>query len=317
MATDTSRKKEALSGSDSSTAYRTPSQEVVHQLRHDLMGRLGLVGLVVIIVAAVVGPMLSPYSPVEPDYGALLQHPSLEHPMGTDQLGRDVMTRLLVGARYSLAIGISSILFATSVGVLGGIIAGYTNREWLDETLMRFMDVLISFPAIVLGLAVMGILGTDPISVGPLQFGALEKMIVVIGLVYTPRFARITRGAVLKERGKDYVRMARIEGATHRTIVFREILLNVLSPILVMFSYRIGSAMIVAAGLGFLGIGVQPPTPSWGVMISIGKDHLNSGEWWLTLFPGIALAVTIMCWNLLGDSVRDALDPNVSTVEEA
>lgn len=314
---DTSQKKKALSGGDSSTTYRTPSQEVIHQLRHDLMGRLGLVGLVVIFVAALIGPMLSPYSPVEPNYGALLQPPSVEHPMGTDQLGRDILTRLLVGARYSLAIGIGSILFATSIGVLGGIVAGYTTREWLDETLMRFMDVLISFPAIVLGLAVMGILGTDPISVGPLQLGALEKMILVIGMVYTPRFARITRGAVLKERGKDYVRMARIEGAAHRTIVFREILLNVLSPILVMFSYRIGSAMIVAAGLGFLGIGVQPPTPSWGVMISVGKDHLSSGEWWMTLFPGIALAVTIMCWNLLGDSVRDALDPNVSTVGEA
>jgi peptide/nickel transport system permease protein len=317
MSTDISQKKKELAGSNDSTTYRTPAQEVVHQLRHDPLGLIGLLGLIVIVAAALVGPLISPFGPTEPNYNALLQSPSLEHPMGTDQMGRDTMTRLLVGARYSLLIGVGSISVATTVGILGGIVAGYTTREWLDETLMRFMDVLISFPAIVLGLAVMGILGTDPISVGPVEIGALGKIIVVIGLVYTPRFARITRGAVLKERGKDYVRMARIEGASHPTIVFREILLNILSPILVMFSYRIGSAMIVAAGLGFLGIGVQPPTPSWGAMISTGKDHLHSGEWWLTLFPGIALAVTIMCWNLLGDSVRDALDPNVSTVEEA
>lgn len=317
MSGDISQKKEAMAGRDDSVTYRTPKEEVVHQLRNDLMGLLGLVGIVVIVAAALVGPELSPYEPLNPNYGALLEGPSAEHPMGTDQLGRDVMTRLLVGARYSLAIGVASILVATSAGILGGIVAGYTTRDWLDDSLMRFMDVLISFPAIVLGLAVMGILGTDPIAVGPFDIGALEKMIIVIGMVYTPRFARVTRGAVLKERGKDYVKMARIEGASHPTIVFREILLNILSPILVMFSYRIGSAMIVAAGLGFLGIGVQPPTPSWGAMISVGKDHLYSGEWWLTLFPAIALAVTIMCWNLLGDSVRDALDPNVSTVEEA
>lgn len=294
-----------------------PREEIILKFKQDYVGIAGLIGLTAVIAAAVFGPMLTPYDPLTPDYNALHLAPSMEHPMGTDHLGRDTMSRVLLGARYSLMIGFFSILFATFWGVLIGGTAGYTSKEWLDETLMRSMDVMLAFPAILLGIALVGIVGGEGFSFGFLSVTNLHIMILIIGLVYTPRFARVTRGAVLKEASQSYVKMSRLEGASHRYIFTREIFINILPPILVLFTYRTGSAMIVAAGFGFLGIGVTPPTPGWGVMLANGKEYIASGSWWMVIFPGLALATTIMALNLFGDAVRDALDPNVSTLEEA
>lgn len=296
--------------------HRSPREEILYKLRRDYIGLLGLVGLVVVLVATVVGPMVTPYQPLEPNYAQIQQAPSMAHPMGTDHLGRDTFSRVLLGGRFSLLIGVGSILFATFFGVLFGGVAGYTGRDWLDELLMRAMDLLIAFPALLLGLAIVGMIGKGSLSVGGVQISNLHKMILIIGLVYTPRFARVTRGAVLQESSKAYVKMARLEGASHLRVFSRELLVNILSPLLVLFTYRIGSAMIVAAGFGFLGIGITPPKPGWGVMLASGRSYIASGSWWMVVFPGLALAITIMSLNLFGDAVRDALDPNVSTDEQ-
>lgn len=296
--------------------HRTPREEIIYKLKRDYIGIIGLLGILSVLIAITVGPMLTPYEPLVPSYGELHQTPSIEHPMGTDHLGRDVLSRVLLGGRYSLMIGFFSIVFATFFGVIFGGVAGYTDREWLDEFLMRGMDLLIAFPVLLLGLAIVGILGKGSVSVGGFEISNLYKMILIIGLVYTPRFARVTRGAVLQESSKAYVKMARLEGASHIQIFFKELFVNILSPLLVLFTYRIGSSMIVAAGFGFLGIGITPPKPGWGVMLANGRSYIASGSWWLVVFPAIALAITIISLNLFGDAIRDALDPNVSTDEQ-
>lgn len=296
--------------------YRTEFQTLLHHFRHDLLGVVALILLGLVFLVTIVGPILLTHGPIEQDYTATRAPPGSEFLLGADQLGRSVLSRLVVGGRYSIAIGVLSVLFAGTLGTVTGGVAGYTDREWLDETFMRSMDVIMSFPAIVLGIAVMGIFGNEPVSIGPVELTNFWKLVLIISVIYMPRFARITRGAVLQEKGKSYVSLSRIEGASHAHVVLRELLPNVLSPLLVMFTYRIGSAMILAAALSFLGIGIQPPTPSWGNMLADSRDLIFIDVWWVTVFPALALAVTIICFNILGDSVRDALDPDVDIPEE-
>ncbi|WP_256301754.1 ABC transporter permease [Haloarchaeobius salinus] len=296
--------------------YRSELQTLLHHFRHDLLGVGALVLLGVVLLVTIIGPFLLPRGAIEQNYGSIRAPPGAEFLLGADQLGRSVLSRVVVGGRYSIAIGILSVLFAGTLGTAIGGVAGYTDREWLDEVFMRSMDVIMSFPAIVMGIAVMGIFGNDAISIGPVELTNFWKLILIIGVIYMPRFARITRGAVLQEKGKSYVLLSRIEGASHAHVFLRELLPNVLSPLLVMFTYRIGSAMILAAALSFLGIGIQPPTPSWGNMLAASRDLIFIDVWWVTVFPALALATTIICFNILGDSVRDALDPDVDIPEE-
>ncbi|MFC4248426.1 ABC transporter permease [Natribaculum luteum] len=296
--------------------YRTELQTLLHHFRHDLLGVVALALLGFVLLMTVAGPMLLSRGPIEQNYASIRAPPGSEFLLGADQLGRSVLSRMVVGGRYSIAIGVLSVLFAGTLGTVIGSAAAYTDREWLDEMFMRSMDVIMSFPAIVMGIAVMGIFGSDPISVGPVEMTNFWKLVMIIGVIYTPRFARITRGAVLQEKGKSYVLLSRIEGASHAHVFLREILPNVLSPLLVMFTYRIGSAMILAAALSFLGIGIQPPTPSWGNMLADSRDLIFIDVWWVTVFPALALATTIVCLNILGDSIRDALDPDVDILED-
>lgn len=296
--------------------HRTPREEVMVKLKRDKVGIAGLIGLTAVLLVTVFGPILTPYDALEPNYAQIHLSPSVDHPFGTDHLGRDTMSRVVLGARYSLMIGVGSIVFASFFGILFGGLAGYTDRDWIDEVFMRAMDVVIAFPALLLGIAIVGIIGKGSVGIGAFEITNLHKMILIIGTVYVPRFARVTRGAVMQEASRDYVKMARLEGASHPRIFMREVFPNILSPILVLFTFRIGSAMIAAAGFGFLGIGITPPKPGWGVMLANGRSYLASGSWWMVVFPGLALAITIMSLNLFGDAVRDALDPNVSVDEE-
>lgn len=295
--------------------HRTELETLIHHFRHDMIGLVSLVLLGFILAVTLLGPVIIPKDPIAQNYDAIRASPGGEFFFGTDHLGRDVLSRMVLGGRYSIAIGFTSILIASTLGILIGGVAAYTSREWLDETLMRGMDIIISFPAIVMGIAVMGIFGDGTIEIGPVAITNFWKLVIIIGVIYTPRFARVTRGAVLQEKGKSYVLMSRIEGASHRYVFLREIFPNVLSPLLVLITYRIGSAMILAAALSFLGIGIQSPTPSWGNMLADSRDLIFIGVWWVTVFPAIALATTIVCLNILGDSIRDALDPDVSIIE--
>lgn len=296
--------------------HRTELETLVHHLRHDIIGLISLILLSFILLVTLLGPVIIPKDPLAQNYDAIRAPPGGEFLFGTDQLGRDVLSRMIIGGRYSIAIGFTSILIAASLGIFFGGVAGYTSREWLDETVMRGMDIVISFPAIVMGIAVMGIFGDGTIEIGPVTITNFWKLVIIIGVIYMPRFARVTRGAVLQEKGKSYVLMSRIEGASHKYVFLREIIPNILSPLLVLITYRIGSAMILAAALSFLGIGIQSPTPSWGNMLADSRNLIFIGVWWVTVFPAIALAVTIVCLNTLGDSIRDALDPDVSIIEK-
>jgi len=309
---DIQSKKEQL---ETEIEFTTRTEELIRTFRSDYLGLIGFGLLFVIIISIIFGPEISPYGGVEPTYDSVTG-PSAEHPLGTDHLGRDILTRILVGGRYSLTIGVSSIALATILGTTFGSIAGYTKKEYIDEIIMRFMDILLSFPAILLGIAILGMIDPEMLSVGSFTVPDIALLIFVVGLVYTPRFARVVRGTVLSERNKEYVLLARLEGQSDYSIMTKEIFINILSPLLVLISYRIGSAMIIAAGLTFLGFGLSPPTPGWGVMIVEGRDFILLGHWWMVAFPSIALGLTIMSFNLVGDTLRDALDPNVSVLND-
>jgi ABC-type dipeptide/oligopeptide/nickel transport system permease subunit len=263
--------------------------------------RLAFVGLIVITIAIVVAigaPVLAPHDERAIAVRDKTQSPSLEHPMGTDNLGRDVFSRVLFGVRMSVLIAGSSIGAAALIGVLLGLISGYF-RGWVDEAIMRLMDMLYAFPDLLLALALVATFGTG-----------LEGLIIAIAIGRIPGFARVTRATVLALRENEYVDAARTVGLRDWQIIFRHILPNGIAPIIVMTSISLALAILVEASLSFLGLGIQPPTPSLGGLL---KDALGFMEQapWMAIFPGLAIAFIVFALNVLGDGLRDALDPNL------
>jgi peptide/nickel transport system permease protein len=228
------------------------------------------------------------------------QPPSPAHPMGTDHLGRDILLRIVLGARISLYIGGLSVGIATAAGVPLGAIAGYVGGN-LDDAIMRSMDVLMSFPPILLALTVVAVLGPS-----------LTNAMIAIGVTYVPYFARVTRSEVVSVVEEDFVEAARALGERDSRVLFREVLPNAAAPIIVQASISLAFAILAAAGLSFLGLGAQPPQPSWGLMIRQSKQYLTQAPW-MAIFPGLGIATTVLGFNLLGDGIRDVLDPTVST----
>jgi len=259
---------------------------------------LGLIIVLALILAAITAPILAPHDPYEQDYTAVLQPPSSKHPMGTDNLGRDVLSRVIFGSRVSLQVGLIAVGLATVVGVTVGLVSGYW-RGALDEVLMRIMDALYSFPAVLLALAITAALGPG-----------IGNAMVAIGIVYIPLFARLARGQVLQVREFDFVMATRSIGASDARIITRHIFPNILAPIIVQASLSVAMAIIVEASLSFLGLGVQPPTATWGGMLRIGYRFLERAPW-LALYPGLAIFVTVLGLNFLGDGLRVALDPRL------
>ncbi|MDT7952620.1 MAG: ABC transporter permease [Acetobacteraceae bacterium] len=254
-------------------------------------------GLVVLVVlAALVGPGMSPYGPDSPDFVATLAAPSAQHWFGTDDLGRDVLARILSGARVSLFVGVGSVAAALLVGLPIGLVAGYAGG-WTDAILMRCMDVLLAFPGILLALGITAALGTT-----------LVVTVAAIALVNLPILARIARGQALALRQRDFVTAERALGFGPAAIMGRVILPNALSPILVQASVLLASSVITESYLSFLGLGVQPPTPSWGNMLHDAVGFLDQAVW-LACFPGLAIFATVLGFNLLGDALRDRLNP--------
>jgi len=248
------------------------------------------------ILSAAGAGYLAPSSPIRGELSDALQAPSWAHWLGTDDLGRDEVSRLVYGARVSLLAGMISVSIAATVGVPLGLAAGY-GGGLLDETIMRVVDAILAFPALVLALAISAALGP----------GFVSSMLA-IGFVTIPAFARLTRGQVLAVRALDYVESARAAGAGTLRILAAHVLPNALSPLIVQASLSIAFAILTEAGLSFLGLGVQPPAPSWGSMLLTGKNYLVSAPW-LSLAPGIAIFATVISFNLLGDALEDALDP--------
>ncbi|SCG40565.1 ABC transporter permease [Micromonospora humi] len=288
-----------MSGGRESTGRR-----VLDALRRDPLAVGGTFVLLLLIVVGVAGPWLAPAGVNDVDVDAMLRPPSGAHLFGTDELGRDVLSRVLVAARVSLEVGVVSVGIALVAGVTLGLFAGY-YRGWLDSVLMRCMDVLFAFPVLLLAVAIVAVLGP----------GLLTAM-VAIGVVYTPIFARITRAGVLSVREQVFVRAAVSIGASDLRIMRRHVLPNIAAPLIVQTSLSLAFAILSEAALSFLGLGIQPPAPAWGRMLFDGRGFVTDA-WWLGVFPGAAIFLTVLAFNLVGDALRDVLDPRQLTVSEA
>lgn len=258
---------------------------------------LGLVIVVLVILAALFAPQISPYDPTKADFAAILNPPSAEHLLGTDEIGRDLLSRLIFGARASLQAGIIAVLIATGIGVPIGLLSGYF-RGWVDEWIvMRFADAMIAFPTIVLALALAAALGRS-----------LTTAMLAIGISAAPVFIRLARAQAMSIREQEYVEAARSLGNFDIKIMFKHVFPNMVGPLLIQTSIAIAAAILAETALSFLGLGVQPPTPSWGSMLRIGTGYMQQAIW-LSIYPGLAIFVTVLGINLLGDGLRDVLDP--------
>ena len=274
--------------------------EIINAFKKNKLALYSLIYILLIILAAVFAPYISPYNPDKINVNAILQPPSFAHILGTDQLGRDVFSRLIYGSRISVEVGFISVSISLFIGIIIGAFAGY-YAGLTDGFLMRFVDIMLTFPSFFLILAVSAILRPSIINI-----------MIIIGLTSWMGVARIIRAEFMQNREKDYVLSAKAAGASDLYIMFIEILPNVVAPILVSATLGIAGAILIQASLAFLGIGIMPPTPSWGGMLSRGKTYIMVA-WWLTLFPGIAILLTVLSFNLVGEAVRNALDPRYST----
>jgi peptide/nickel transport system permease protein len=288
-----------MSSSTPASASPERRRRVLGRLRRS---RLALIGLAIVGLTALVGlvaPLFVTADPVAMDFTALLKGPSRAHPLGTDQFGRDVLARLVWGARLSVGIGAVAVALALLVGVPIGALSGYAGGA-VDNVLMRCMDALLAFPALLLALGLVAIMGPGSTSTT-----------LAIGIVYTPGVARLTRGVVLAERPQEYVQAAHALGQRDRWVLMRHIMPNCVSALLVQASVNFANAMVIEAGLSFLGIGTPPPTPSWGLMLNEARAYMSSAAH-VAIAPGVAISLAVLGWNLLGDGLRDALDPRLT-----
>jgi peptide/nickel transport system permease protein len=275
-------------------------QDIGYRLRREIRGNrmatLGVVYLVFIVLVAVVGPSLVG-DPRSQNLIQRLQPPSLEHPLGTDQYGRDVLTRMVHGARVSLFVGLAGALGGVVLGTLVGLVTGYWAGSWIDQLGMRIVDIMYAFPGILLAILIAAILGAS-----------MVNLIIALSIWGIPTLSRIVRGVVLSLREQEYVLAARAVGASAGRIMARHLVVNAVGPIIVYATLSVASAILTAAGLGFLGLGVPPPTPEWGAMLSEARDFVFRAPY-LSYFPGAAIFLTVLAVNFVGDALRDAFDP--------
>ncbi len=271
-------------------------------------GWVGLTLVVLVLGAAIAAPWIAPFDPLALRLREKLQPPGAVHWLGTDQTGRDLLSRVLWGARPSLAVG----LVAVAIGLLGGVTLGLTAayyRGLWGQAVMRTMDGMASIPLLIWAIAVVGIIGVGPTRIGPFNLPNEAKLIVLIGIFYMPPLARVTYGGALAEAASDYVRARRSQGAGNLAIMLGDILPNCLSPVIVQATLLIAVGIVVEASLSFIGLGVEPPNPSWGSMLADARNYVFTGQWWMSVCPGVAISLSVIGFNLLGDALRDALDP--------
>jgi peptide/nickel transport system permease protein len=271
---------------------------VLRQAARTRLGPLGVVVMIVAIAVALFAPLISPYDPLKQDLGNTLARPDRAHLMGTDNVGRDVLSRMIWGTRVSLLAGFGSVVLAMVTGGLLGLLAGYAGGQ-TDGLVMRVMDAVLSFPPLVLALALGAVLGAG-----------LTGVVIALGVVYTPTFARLMRGQVLTITARDYVEAARALGAPGWRVAWHHVLPNAAAPIVIQASLSVAFAILAEASLSFLGLGIQPPGASWGSMINAGRGYLQQAPW-IVFWPGTALFVTVVGLNFVGDAVREALDPRL------
>jgi len=283
---------------DVPTPGRKRSAYILTQLLRRRTAFVGLVIIAVVVLMAILAPLVAPYDPLAQDIPASHQMPTLSHLLGTDELGRDILSRIIYGSRSSLEIGVLAIGLGGAVGVVLGMVSGYF-RGIIDPILMRIVEALLALPGLLLVIALATSLGTG-----------MKALIIAVAVGSVPHFARLTRGSVLLTRELDYVQAARTIGAGNVRIMLQHIWPNCLQPIIVQGTLGIGVAILVAAAASFIGVGVQPPTPDWGLMIASGHQYVFN-NWWLSVPPGVAIMLTVMGFNLFGDGLRDALDPRL------
>jgi peptide/nickel transport system permease protein len=258
---------------------------------------IGAAILFVLLLAAIGASWIAPYDPLETTPDSALP-PSREHWMGTDLLGRDIFSRVIHGARLSLLIGLVGVLIGVSGGTTAGLLAGYRGG-WVDAALMRFADGMLTFPGIMLALTVVATLGPG-----------ITNVMLAVGVAAIPSYARLARGVVLSAKQNMYVEAAQVVGGSNLRIMALHILPNILAPVIVVATAQFGLAILTASGLSFLGLGAQPPEPEWGLMVSMGRDYLGK-SWWMSTFPGLAITTAVIAVNLVGDGLREALDPSL------
>jgi ABC-type dipeptide/oligopeptide/nickel transport system permease subunit len=254
--------------------------------------------LLLIILAALAAPLISPYDPIKTNQRLSLQAPSLAHLMGTDRFGRDILSRVVWGGQTSLPIGLVAVAIGALIGISVGLLAGYYGG-WTDAVSMRIVDLLLAFPGILLALAIIAILG-----------GGLTNLMIAVGIASIPEYVRITRGTVLSAKEREYVLAARVIGCRGPVIMVRHILPNVTAPLIVLATLGMAAAIITGSALSFLGLGIKPPTPEWGNMLAEGREFLQHAPW-VAFFPGAAIMLTVLSINLFGDGLRDILDPRM------
>ena len=276
----------------------SPAAIALVQFRRSHVGLVGAALVAGFLVLTAAAPLLSPYDPVATDFASVLAPPSWAHPFGTDDIGRDILSRVIYGSRVSLQAGLFTVAVALVVGLPLGLAAGFFGGR-VDNVIMRSIEVILSFPTLVLALGITAILGPK-----------LINALFAIGIVFVPHFARLIRGQVLSVKENDFVAAARALGAPDLRVVGLHVLPNCIAPLLVQSSFSISFAILTEAALSFLGLGTQPPTPSWGIMLSTGRGYLEQAPW-LGAFPGLAIFLTVLGFNLLGDGIRDALDPRL------
>ncbi len=274
--------------------------DAVHRLFRNKLAITGMIIMGTFLLTAILAPIIAPYDPIEQELVMRRRPPSQEHLLGRDDLGRDILSRIIFGARTSLQVGVMSVGFAIVIGGLIGAVASFAGG-WVDSITMRLMDIMLAFPALLLAIAIVTILGPG-----------LMNMLYAIGIVSIPAYARIMRASVLTVKEQDYILAARSVGVPPLRMLFRNVLPNCLTPIIVEGTLGIGTAILDAAGLSFLGLGAQPPQPEWGAMLGQGRYSMFTAPH-IVLFPGLAIMLTVLGFNLLGDGLRDALDPRLRT----
>ncbi len=279
-------------------ARRASRSDTVRRLLKSPSAVTGAVIVLLLVLSGIFAPLLTSYDPVQQDLRSVLRPPSAEHWLGTDNLGRDVFTRILYGSRLTLFIGAFAVAVGLIFGVPLGVISGY-YRGVADQVIQRLMDLMLSFTSFLLALTLVALLGVG-----------LTNIIIAVGISTIPRFARLVRSSVLTIREVSYIEASRALGAVDRRVLWKHVLPNSLAPVIVQATLSMGSTILTAAGLGFLGLGVQPPTPEWGAMLGEGRNYIFS-QASLTTFPGLAIFLAVVGFNLLGDGLRDALDPQL------
>jgi peptide/nickel transport system permease protein len=273
------------------------------RFRRNSLAVAGAVVVLLLVFIAVLAPLVAPYNPHDIDRKHVLDPPDLRHPLGTDDLGRDVLSRMIWGSRISLAVGFVAVGIATLIGMILGAVSGYYGG-WTDRIIMRFIDIMLAIPTFFLILAVIAFVGPS-----------IWNIMIVIGLTHWMGVARLVRAEFLSLKEREFVLAARATGASDLRIIFMHLMINSMAPVLVSAVLGIAGAVLVESALSFLGIGVQPPTPSWGNILTLGKDNIEIA-WWLSVFPGLAILITVLGYNLLGEGIRDSIDPKLWRTEK-